>query len=70
MGLEPAAYCLAVLGADAAAVRAGHHEPGMDRRPRRLRSSSRGGPKAEWTSRATGVLLAGWGVWAIVTAAM
>ena len=27
-------------------------------------------PKAEWTSRATGVLLAGWGVWAIVTAAM
>ena len=27
-------------------------------------------PKAEWTSRATGVLLFGWGVWAIAAAAM
>ena len=27
-------------------------------------------PKAEWVSRGTGVLMAGWGVWAIVTAAM
>ncbi len=27
-------------------------------------------PKAEWASRATGVLLIGWGIWAIVTAAM
>ena len=27
-------------------------------------------PMSEWVSRGTGVLLAGWGVWAIVTAAM
>ena len=27
-------------------------------------------PKAEWVSRGTGVVLAGWGVWAIVNAAM
>ena len=27
-------------------------------------------PMAEWVSRGTGALLAGWGVWAIVTAAM
>ena len=27
-------------------------------------------PMGEWVSRATGVLLAGWGVWAIVTAAV
>ncbi len=27
-------------------------------------------PKAEWASRATGVLLVGWGVWAIIAAAL
>jgi predicted metal-binding membrane protein len=27
-------------------------------------------PKAEWVSRATGVLLIGWGIWAIITTAL